>query len=430
MSEVCALCLQQKSLKTSHIFPRFVGKWLKDNGTGFLAAAQEPSKRVQDLLKIKLLCDDCEQKFSKFENYFASRIFYPYVDAKIPEFDYDENLKSFIISMAWRCLRIVKEDYVKENPASHLNSFVDKADKDWREFLNGDGTSIDSYETHLLFLDYPQSDATTDVDPKFHWYLLHGTDSTVCSNDKRVFFYVKLPWIAFVISIEPQKMDGWHGTIVNKNGHISIEQNVGDGAFGAFLQDRCKLAMHLAPGPDAETSSRRIKQVIKKDREKFLQSNILESLIVERNVRRKKKMEYMPPSVIALVETAVNTGHDTTASSLADTQSNKLSRLVIADKIADLSDEEIKRLDGMIHGVLSLSKILNENKQFTFTSDSIHITYMVSFETNFEVHGPNVTKECEKLEEQTKGKIPCAVFSYFPKTDIMVSGFYVPPVIE
>ena len=199
--------------------------------------------------------------------------------------------------------------------------------------------------------------------------------------------------------------------------------------FGGFLQDRCNLAMNLAAGPDAETSSRRLKQAIKKDPKKFLESNILESIIVERNLNRKKQMENMPPSIITLVETAINTGQDS-SSSRAESQSNRLARVHLADKISDLSSEEITRLDGMICGVQSLSKVLNKNKQITFTSDSIHITYMVSFESNFEDHSTNVTKECEKLEEHTKGKIPCAVFSYSPVTDLMVSAFYVPPVIE
>ena len=428
--EFCALCLQQKPLKISHIFPKFVGKWLKDNGTGFLAAAEDPSRRVQDLLKIKLLCDDCEQKFSKYEGYFASRIFYPYVDAKIQEFDYDENLKPFIISLAWRCLKIVKDDYMKANPIHHLNSFVDKAEKEWREFLNGEGTSIDSYETHLHFLDYPKIDSTTDVDPKLHWYLLHGTDSSILCTNTRVFFYVKLPWIFFVISMEPQKMEGWNGTMINKSGHISTSQNITDGGFTAWIQSRVKKVFEFAPGPDAETTSRRIRQAIKKDPDKFLESNILKSLIVEGNVRRKKQMENMPASVIALVEEVVNIGQDASASSLAETQTDKISSTQIANEIADLSNEESKRLDEMILAVYSMAKIRKENKQMTFASDSIHITFMMSFEPNIEIMQENVKKACEKLKEQTERKIICAVFSSSIIHEMMAAGYYVPPKIE
>ena len=190
MSEICALCLKKKPLRDSHIIPKFVGKWLKEEGTGFLVSAADGSKRVQDLGTEKLLCEDCEQKFSKLENFFASNIFYPFHKDKVRKFDYDENLKPLIISMAWRGLQIIKEGYLKKESGSPLNSFVIQADKDWREFLNGESTSIDQYEAHMIFLDYLKSDLTIEVDPKFHWYLLPSTDFTICTGDKRVFFFM------------------------------------------------------------------------------------------------------------------------------------------------------------------------------------------------------------------------------------------------
>lgn len=422
----CALCLKEKILRDSHIIPKFVGRWLKDNGTGYLVSAADGSKRVQDLEKFKLLCDDCEKKFSKLEGDFANKMFFPFHKDKVREFDYDENLKSFIMSMAWRCLQIVKEGYVKENPNSHLNTFVDKADKEWREFLNGDRGSIDMYETHLLFLDYVDTVKNTDLDNKFHWYLLHVTDFTICTSDKRVFFYVKLPWMVFVISIEPQKMEGWDGTIINKNGHISSGQTITDGNFGAFLKERAKLALYSSSGPSQEIADRRLTKVIEKDPKKFLESNVLQSMIVEKDLVRKKKMEKMPPSVIELVETAIITGKDDPNIPLADNQAHKMRSRRIADKIADLSEKDANQLHTMIYGVVSLAKILKENKQFTFTSDSLHITYMITFETSNESRVENLKKEFEKLKKQTQEKIHFAVFSYSPIEDFWQSGFFVP----
>ena len=422
----CALCLKEKTLRESHIIPKFVGKWLKEEGTGFLANSADASKRVQDLGTEKLLCEECEQKFSKLENAFANSMFYPFHKDKVREFDYDENLKPLIISMAWRGLQIIKESYLKKEAGSPLNSFVIQADKEWREILNDNSDSIDSYETHLLFLDYAAAKKIPDAHPKLHWYLLHGTDFTIVTGKTKVYFYVQLPWMVFVISIEPQKMDGWEGTIINKNGHISDVQTIRDGGFLGFLNNRCKLAFNSSPGPRPEVATARLLKSIKKDREKYLTSNIYESHIVERDNIRKTKMENMPSTVIELVEVAIIQGSADAGTELVDSRFNKMKTRRIADLIADLSDEDAKRLEDLIDSVTRMSTIVDENKQDTFTSDSIHITFMISLERSPEARAKNIEKEFNRILKETGGKIHFAVFSYSPGYDNYTSGCFVP----
>ncbi|WKT57182.1 hypothetical protein QVH35_06995 [Candidatus Nitrosotenuis chungbukensis] len=106
MSEIstCALCLQEGTLRESHIIPKFVGKWIKETGTGYLVSAEDGAKRVQDITKLHLLCGNCEEKFSKLEKYFADNIFFPFHNDKIRTFDYDENFEKFIISLSLESL--------------------------------------------------------------------------------------------------------------------------------------------------------------------------------------------------------------------------------------------------------------------------------------------------------------------------------------
>lgn len=424
--EICALCLKKKTLMESHLIPKFVGKWLKDNGTGYLVSAADGSKRVQDIVKIKLLCEDCEQKFSKLENYFANSIFYPFHNDILREFDYDGNLKPFIISMAWRCIQPIKEDFIKQNPSLQVNSFIDKAEKEWREFLNGDSNLIDSYETHLLFLDYLKSTENMEVDPKFHWYLLHTTDFTIVYGDTMAYFYVKLPWMIFVISIEPKKLEGWEGTIVNKNGHIAMPQTVRAAGFAEFLQDRAKLALYSSAGPSDEVATKRIIKVIEKDPERYLTSNIYESWIVERDNVRRKKMKNMPVSIIELVEVGILDGKAQPDCKLVEAQAHKLITRRIADKIADLSDMDAQRLHQIIYAVNCMSQILKKNTSNTFASDSLHITYMVSYDTDKKARAENLQKELDKLKVQTQDKIHYAAFSFSPIINNYQSGFFVP----
>lgn len=423
---VCALCLQESELRESHIIPKFVGKWIKETGTGYLVSAEDGSKRVQDITKLHLLCNDCEEKFSKLEKYFADKIFFPFHKDKIRTFDYNENLQSFIISLSWRTLKIIAQDFKEENPNSHLNSFVGEAENHWREFLNGERESISQYENHLVFLDYVDGNKSAEMHPKFHWYTLHSVDCTIITDDKRVFVYVKLPWMIFVTTIYPTALEGWNGTIIKENGKITCEQSVNDGGFGRFLLDRASLALNSSSGPTPEVAQRRLIGVIKTDPEKFLESNTLRSMIEEKDLRRKKKMENMPESVIALVEEIIRPAIDNPRLTNAENQLNRWRTRHIADKIADLSKEEADKLDIIIRVTIKKAKILQKDEEFTFTTDSLWITFMVTRNATKEYQQKKIVKEIGRLRQQTNDKIPIAVFSFNPPEGGFESGFLIP----
>lgn len=78
MSEICALCNQESELRESHIIPKFVFDYIKEtSATGYLRNVTSINRRLQDGPKRKLLCHDCEQKFSIAEKYFAETVFSP-----------------------------------------------------------------------------------------------------------------------------------------------------------------------------------------------------------------------------------------------------------------------------------------------------------------------------------------------------------------
>lgn len=419
----CSLCLQEKNLRESHIIPKFVGKWLKETGTGYLVSAEDGSKRVQDIIKLHLLCNDCEEKFSKLEKYFADKIFFPFHKDKIRTFDYNENLQSFIISLSWRALKIIAEDFKSEN--SHLSSFIDKAELDWRKFLNGDKETIGPYENHLIFLDYVDDKKSEDMHPKFNWYTLHAIDFTIATDDKRIFVYIKFPWMIFVTSIQPTTLDGWKGTSIKDSGEITSGQSIEDGGFGQFLLDRASLALTSSSGPTPEVAQRRLIGVIKKDPQKFLESNTLRTMIEEKDLQRKKKMANMPESVIALVEEIIRPAIDEPHLNRAENQFNRWSTRQIADKIANLSKEEADRLDIIIRVTIKKASILQKDVQFTFTTDSLWITFMVVPNATKEYQREKIAKEIEKLRQQTNDKIPLAIFSFNPEGNFE-SGFLIP----
>jgi hypothetical protein len=68
----CSLCLQQRELRASHIIPEFLYKQLYDEKHRFWVVSVREDERNE--LKQKgeredLLCDECEERFSRYERY-------------------------------------------------------------------------------------------------------------------------------------------------------------------------------------------------------------------------------------------------------------------------------------------------------------------------------------------------------------------------
>ncbi|HDM78509.1 MAG TPA: hypothetical protein ENG51_18905 [Deltaproteobacteria bacterium] len=102
MIEKCELCGKQVPLVKSHIIPKFATNWIKKTSlTGGLRKPLNPNIRYQDSAKIRLLCSQCEQKFSKWEKWFADNVFYKYWNGGKRLFQYNESLLLFILSLSW-----------------------------------------------------------------------------------------------------------------------------------------------------------------------------------------------------------------------------------------------------------------------------------------------------------------------------------------
>ena len=72
----CALCDANSPLRVSHIVPHFVLDSMKaESLTGFIRSIDQPNLRLQDCFKTELLCDACEQRFSRWETDVANTVF-------------------------------------------------------------------------------------------------------------------------------------------------------------------------------------------------------------------------------------------------------------------------------------------------------------------------------------------------------------------
>ena len=108
----CRLCLRQTELCDSHIIPEFLYSKMYDDKHRFIAMSADPRRAdrfLQKGLSEKLLCKDCECKFSTNENYargifFGGARFSTVCEPglmKLAEVDY-RKFRLFELSLLWR----------------------------------------------------------------------------------------------------------------------------------------------------------------------------------------------------------------------------------------------------------------------------------------------------------------------------------------
>ncbi len=236
---ICRLCEKERELCESHIIPKFIFDWIKKtSATGYLRLAININQRLQDGTKEKILCKDCELKFSKYENYFAKEFFYPYINRTKSSFEHDARLQKFIISVSWRLLKKDLEGFKDFQP--EMFEYAKRAEKYWREILLEDKTD-EKYEHHLFLFDYI-SDAPENLPDKFQDYMMRSTDGTLASSSKEVYVFSKFPSIFFVSSIYPTNIrEYWNKTLVLAKGKIGIPQTSAHPGFSDFLFSRVEV---------------------------------------------------------------------------------------------------------------------------------------------------------------------------------------------
>lgn len=149
----CTLCKSDKPLVESHIIPQFVFDRIKKNSpTGFLRGGiSQVNLRRQDGDKPKMLCDDCEQRFSEAEKNFAEKVFEPYHESGTTSFTYGPWLSYFISSVNWRTLHLDNIGFHSEKKLTNdALSVLDDAETMLADFLLEKRSDIGDMENHIL----------------------------------------------------------------------------------------------------------------------------------------------------------------------------------------------------------------------------------------------------------------------------------------
>lgn len=190
----CKLCNKYTDIKSSHIVPKFIGKWLKKTSiTGYLRNNVTFQRRSQDIWKEYWLCSDCESLFSKWEDEFASKVFYPFVDRGESIVEYDNWLSKFCASLSWRSLKYMRSKNSEVNKSVDYVNILNKTEKYLSEYLLGISDNLSNCEQHIIPLEKTISIPVSNLPANLNRYFLRALAMDIISYDDNILIYTKLP---------------------------------------------------------------------------------------------------------------------------------------------------------------------------------------------------------------------------------------------
>ena len=222
----CALCRQNKELQLSHIVPHFVGRKLKKTALGNIRVTNEPNKVIQDIEKHFMLCHDCEEAFSVRESWFANQIFNPYQDKTKIEFDYDENLTRFIVSLSWRSLYLDLDEFsVDPDFNQDILMTLFQSEQVMRDYLLEKRDDIATIENHIFFLDRIRSATKLNVAQNPSVAMHRSISSYTVYYGKTSFTVSNLMGIMIVTFYSMDTNEQWSNTKIELLGGTLKAQN-------------------------------------------------------------------------------------------------------------------------------------------------------------------------------------------------------------
>ena len=116
--------------------------------TSKLRPTDNINQRVQDAEKCELLCLDCEQRFSAFENVVAKLFDAGAITHGAP---YNVDFVRFLVSILWRVGTVRAEELKKESP--RFSPALADALKTWSDYLHGKSADLGAYPVWFVILD-------------------------------------------------------------------------------------------------------------------------------------------------------------------------------------------------------------------------------------------------------------------------------------
>lgn len=249
---------------------------MKETGGNYFRTPLNPNKRIQDGVKKYLLCNECEQSFSKSETWFANYIFYPYLNNQEIFIKYDENLGRFIISVLWRYLLILKIDG---------EDFYEDVFNDWKSYLQQD-SKLKNDKIHLMLL--PDNWGVKEQPNNFiNRYFNRVADMSIIEIDNTKIVYAKFS--RFIILAEVNGLNNYfRGTTVSlQGGRIPYAQFIASEYISSYFVNRAEQIYNLSSSCISKQETDKIANEILKNQERFWNSDL--GLAVRKDLKSEIK---------------------------------------------------------------------------------------------------------------------------------------------
>lgn len=224
----CALCQVNENLEESHIIPKFVFKSMKKNSpTGNIRSNREPNKKIQDGEKLKLLCSNCEDLLNIDETRFANIIYHKFQKDKLKEFEYDEWLERFIVSINWRILHL---DISSNNRMKNFNidtlENLSSYETELRKFLLNKIDYLVGIENHIFFFRLIESVSEEWAELKLQSAIGESVVGyTVVYENHSAYILVNLQGLLLITILKKSENDIWFNTKVEKKGRFNLSDD-------------------------------------------------------------------------------------------------------------------------------------------------------------------------------------------------------------
>lgn len=193
MKDICPITRKEDDIRRSHIYPKFMWKFLKQTGGTVFRSVENPTKELQNGIILDLLGAQAEQMFSKRELWFERNIFTPYVngDISLKKIRYTEELFYFCVSILWRFLYIHQEKVI----SPYLKKTVIEALEDWRAFLNEEISYPDKFPNIYMMPLSPDILSLPEEVFEIDFYLKREFDGNImiATDSKDIAVYCKFP---------------------------------------------------------------------------------------------------------------------------------------------------------------------------------------------------------------------------------------------
>lgn len=239
----CQLCKKETVLELSHLIPKFIFRWIKETGTGYMRTSDNFNKRIQDGFKEYFLCANCEDLFSSDENYFAKNIFLPVVKADIKVLEYDHRFYRCVVSIFWR---VLKHKILAEEEDQIFYPVLCALEEKWRLGLLNPEWKPQDNRLHLLSgVDVVEviEDDPVEVPELMIQYMGRMVDAGIADSDTKCMLFLKMPRFLFIYEIFGFDQVDFIRTCINpKGGHYDRNSaKITDTDVGGFFLERVKM---------------------------------------------------------------------------------------------------------------------------------------------------------------------------------------------